>query len=311
MKGKAANWIIFLLLSLIWGSSFILMKQGLKGLSAFEVASLRMLSAGIALLPIALKHFRKIPKNKLGYVFLSGVLGSLLPAYLFCFAEIELESSLAGVLNSLTPIFVVITGALFFKQKAEALKIIGILISLLGSALLFFTPTGPIGMQQLGYGMLVVIATMCYALNVYLVASQLQKIPSLHIAAVALLVNALPALVILLFSGYFAHDFSVDKILYSSLAACVLGVFGTALASIMFYMLIKRSGPVFSSLITYAIPVVAILWGVYFGEETGIYQIMGLLVLLTGVYLVIKRKRTVPGAASTLPINKVAGVDEV
>ncbi len=311
MKGKAANWIIFLLLSLIWGSSFILMKQGLKGLSAFEVASLRMLSAGIALLPIALKHFRKIPKNKLGYVFLSGVLGSLLPAYLFCFAEIELESSLAGVLNSLTPIFVVITGALFFKQKAETLKIIGILISLLGSALLFFTPTGPIGMQQLGYGMLVVIATMCYALNVYLVASQLQKIPSLHIAAVALLVNALPALVILLFTGYFAHDFSVDKILYSSLAACVLGVFGTALASIMFYMLIKRSGPVFSSLITYAIPVVAILWGVYFGEETGIYQIMGLLVLLTGVYLVIKRKRTVPGAASTLPINKVAGVDDV
>ena len=307
MNGKAINWVIFLLLALIWGSSFILMKQGLKGLSAFEVASLRMVSAGLILLPIALRHFKKIPQNKLFFVFLSGVLGSLLPAYLFCLAETEIDSSLAGVLNSLTPIFVVVIGALFFKQKAEKLKIIGILISLAGSALLFFTPNGHIGVQQLGYGMLVVIATMCYALNVYLVSSQLKMIPSLHIAAVALVINAIPALVVLITVGYFAHDFKADNILQSTLAACVLGVFGTALASIIFYMLIKRSGPVFSSLITYAIPVVAILWGVYFGEEIGMYQLMGLLVLLLGVYLVIKRKRAIPGAASTLPINKVAG----
>lgn len=287
------------------------MKQGLKGLTAFEVASIRMVSAGIVLLPIAFRHFKKIPKNKLPQVFLSGLLGSLLPAYLFCLAEVEIDSSLAGVLNSLTPIFVVMVGALFFKQKAEGLKIVGILISMAGSALLFFTPNGHIGFQQLGYGMLVVLATMCYALNVYLVASQLQKIPSLHIAAVALMVNTLPALIILIGSGYFSLDFSNNQILYSTLAACVLGVFGTALASIMFYMLIKRSGPVFSSLITYAIPVVAILWGVYFGEEVGVYQIVGMLIILCGVYLVIKRKRTVPGAASTLPINKVAGADEV
>ena len=306
MYGKAVSWVIFLLLSLIWGSSFILMKQGLKGLSAFEVASLRMVSAGLVLLPVALRYFKKIPKNKLPLVFLSGVLGSLMPAYLFCIAEIKIDSSLAGVLNSLTPIFVVIVGALFFKQKAENLKIIGILISLAGSALLFFTPNGHIGLEQVGYGMLVVIATMCYALNAYLVASQLKKIPSLHIAAVALVVNAIPALIILISVEFFKHDFSAQQILYSTLAACVLGVFGTALASIMFYMLIKRSGPVFSSLITYAIPVIAILWGVYFGEEIGIYQVFGLLVLLAGVYLVIKRKKTIPVAASTLAVNKAA-----
>ena len=311
MNGKAINWIIFLLLALIWGSSFILMKQGLKGLSALQVASIRMVSAGIVLLPIAFKYYKKISRNKLPQVFLSGVLGSLLPAYLFCLAEVELESSLAGVLNSLTPIFVVIVGALFFKQKAEALKITGILVSLSGCILLFFTPNGHIGLLQVGYGMLVVLATMCYALNVYLVSSQLQKIPSLHIAAVALVVNAIPALIILIFTGYFSLNFSNKEILYSTLAACVLGVFGTALASIMFYMLIKRSGPVFSSLITYAIPVVAIIWGVYFGEDIGVFQFAGLLILLSGVYLVIKRKRVVPGAASTLPVNKVAGADKV
>ena len=311
MNGKAINWIIFLLLALIWGSSFILMKQGLKGLTAMQVASLRMVSAGIILLPLALKYFKKIPSDKLPQVFLSGILGSLLPAYLFCLAEVELESSFAGVLNSLTPIFVVIVGALFFKQKAEALKITGILVSLAGCILLFFTPNGHMGLLQLGYGMLVVLATMCYALNVYLVSLQLQKIPSLHIAAVALVVNAIPALIVLIFTGYFSINFSNNQILYSTLAACVLGVFGTALASIMFYMLIKRSGPVFSSLITYAIPVVAIFWGVYFGEDIGVFQFAGLLVLLSGVYLVIKRKRVVPGAASTLPINKVAGADKV
>ena len=287
------------------------MKQGLKGLTAMQVASLRMVSAGIILLPLALKYFKKIPSDKLPQVFLSGILGSLLPAYLFCLAEVELESSFAGVLNSLTPIFVVIVGALFFKQKAEALKITGILVSLAGCILLFFTPNGHMGLLQLGYGMLVVLATMCYALNVYLVSLQLQKIPSLHIAAVALVVNAIPALIVLIFTGYFSINFSNNQILYSTLAACVLGVFGTALASIMFYMLIKRSGPVFSSLITYAIPVVAIFWGVYFGEDIGVFQFAGLLVLLSGVYLVIKRKRVVPGAASTLPINKVAGADKV
>src|SRR5690606_19769943 len=153
------------------------------------------------------------------------------------------------------------------------------------------------------------LATMCYALNVYLVASQLQKIPSLNIAAVALMINAIPALAVLISSKYFSLNFSNSQILYSTLAACVLGVFGTALASIMFYMLIKRSGPVFSSLITYAIPVVAIIWGVYFGEEIGIFQWAGLLVLLSGIYLVIKRKRGVPGGASTLPVNKAASAE--
>lgn len=285
------------------------MKQGLKGLSAMQVASIRMVSAGIILLPIAFKHYKKIPKNKFPQVFLSGFLGSLLPAYLFCLAEIEIDSSLAGVLNSLTPIFVVLVGALFFKQKAEALKVVGILISLAGSAMLFFGPNGNFGLLQLGYGMLVVLATMCYALNVYLVASQLQKIPSLNIAAVALMINAIPALAVLISSKYFSLNFSNNQILYSTLAACVLGVFGTALASIMFYMLIKRSGPVFSSLITYAIPVVAIIWGVYFGEEIGIFQWAGLLVLLSGIYLVIKRKRGVPGGASTLPVNKAASAE--
>lgn len=290
MNAKLLNWVIFSVLSLIWGSSFILMKVGLQHLTAYEVASLRMLFAGLVLLPLALKHFSKIPKNKLPYVFLSGMLGSLLPAYLFCIAELELDSSIAGVLNSLTPIFVVILGALFFKQKTSTLKIIGIIISLIGSALMFVNPSGALAQNQIGYAMLVILATICYAFNVYLVASKLKQIPSLYIASVALMVNALPALAVLLAAGYFNKDFLAVGRLSSTLAAAVLGVFGTAIASVIFYMLIKRAGPIFSSLITYAIPVVAIFWGLFFNEKIAIYQFAGLLVLLTGVYIVIRKK---------------------
>lgn len=279
------NWFIFIILSIIWGSSFIMMKEGLLHLTAYQVAALRIVFAGIVLLPWAIKYFRDVPKNKLLTIFTSGVLGSLLPAFLFCVAEEGIDSALAGTLNSLTPIFVIITGALFFNSKTAGNKVLGIFIALTGSILLLLSKGHMRESQNLLYVSFVVLATICYGLNVNMVYKHLHNIGSVQIAAVALSLNAIPALVVLIFTGYFKLPLTSPAILYSTGQAALLGIFASAIASIIFYVLVKRAGAVFSSLVTYGIPVIANLWGLFYGEEVGWKQFACLLLILTGVYI--------------------------
>ena len=273
------------MLSIIWGSSFIMMKEGLVSLSAFQVASLRIVFSGIVLLPSAIKYFKIIPRNKLFIIFMSGVLGSLLPAYLFCVAELGIDGALAGTLNSLTPIFVIITGAVFFKSKTVINKIWGILIAFTGSILLLVSKGNMHDSQNLLYVSYVVLATIFYGFNVNMVYKYLKDIGSLQIAAVALTLNAIPALIVLYFTGYFSLPLTESAILYSTFHAALLGILGTALASIIFYKLVKSAGAVFASMVTYGIPIIANFWGIIYGEEVGSKQFACLVVILFGVYI--------------------------
>lgn len=261
------------------------MKEGLRNLSAYQVAAIRIVSSGIVLLPFALKAFRQIPGNKLLTIFISGVLGSLLPAFLFCIAEEGIDGALAGTLNSLTPIFVIITGALFFRSKTPLIKILGIAVSFTGSILLLMSKGHMGESKNLLYVSFVVIATICYGINVNMVHRKLGNIGSLNIAAVALVLNALPALIVLFSTGYFTMDFTSKGILVSTFYSSLLGVFGTAVASVIFYMLVKRAGAVFSSMVTYGIPVVANFWGVISGEDVGWKQCCCLVIILLGVFI--------------------------
>lgn len=285
MNKVVLNWFIFIALSVIWGSSFILMKEGLVNLSPYQVASLRIVFSGIVLLPTAIKFVRHIPRDKVFVIFMSGMLGSLLPAYLFCIAEEGIDSALAGTLNSLTPIFVIVSGALFFKSKTSFNKVLGIVISFAGSILLLLSK-GQLGANQnLLYISYVVLATFFYGINVNMVHRHLQHIGSLQIAAVALCLNAIPALVVLYFTGYFNLDLSSEGVIWSTGAAAVLGIMGTAVASVIFYVLVKRAGAVFASMVTYGIPFVAIIWGIIYNEQVGIKQVLCLLLILAGVYV--------------------------
>lgn len=285
------NWFIFIILSIIWGSSFIMMKEGLLHLSAFQVASLRIVFSGMVLLPSAIRHFKIIPRNKLMIIFMSGVLGSLLPAYLFCTAEMGIDSALAGTLNSLTPIFVIITGFLFFKSKTEGNKMLGIVIAFMGSILLLISKGHMQESQNLLYVSFVVLATIFYGFNVNMVFRHLKHIGSLQIAAVALTLNAIPALIVLYFTGYFSLPLTSTAVLYSTGHAALLGILGTALASIIFYKLVKSAGAVFASMVTYGIPVIANIWGLVYGEEVGWKQFGCLLLILSGVYLANRKVR--------------------
>lgn len=269
------------------------MKEGLVSLTAFQVASLRIISSGLVLLPLAIRHFRSVPPKKIGYIALSGMLGSLLPAYLFCIAEVHIDSGLAGTLNALTPVFAIIVGALFFQSRTSANKVIGIIVSLTGSVLLFFAQPGFHEHSNATDVLLVMAATVMYGFNINMVNRFLTDIPSLHIASIALSINAVPALIVLYLTGYFSEDIFSRPMLAATGYTFILGVLGTALASVIFYMLIKRAGMVFSSMVTYAIPLVAMGWGLIYGETIGWKQVVCLLIILSGVY-VANRSRQQP-----------------
>ena len=269
-----------------------MMKEGLLKLDPFQVASLRIIFSGIVLLPSAIKHIRKVPANKLWIIFMSGVLGSLLPAYLFCIAELGIDGALAGTLNSLTPIFVIITGALFFNSKTSANKVLGILTAFTGSLLLLVSKGNMQESQNLLYVSYVVLATVFYGFNVNMVHKHLHHIGSLQIASVALVLNAIPALVVLYCTGYFSLPLSDSGILYSTGHAALLGIMGTAVASIIFYKLVKDAGAVFASMVTYGIPIVANFWGFLYNEEVGWKQFACLLLILLGVYIANRKRST-------------------
>ncbi|MEO7264650.1 MAG: DMT family transporter [Ferruginibacter sp.] len=290
---KFISWFIFIALCFIWGSSFILMKEGMQSLSAYQVASIRIISSGLFLLPVAIKNIRNLPGIKIATLFLSGVLGSLLPAYLFCIAEQEIDSALAGTLNSLTPIFVILIGVMFFQQKVALQKIMGIALAFTGSMLLFFLQPNESYNGNILYVMYVVAATIMYGINVNLVHRYLNHLPSVTIAAIAFSLNAIPAIFILFFTGFFSLNFADKGILISTGFSIVLGVFGTAVASILFYVLIKRAGIIFSSMVTYGIPAVAIMWGLFYGEKVGIVQVLCLCIILAGVFVANYERRNI------------------
>ena len=292
MQRKWINWIIFIGLSFIWGSSFLLMKIAMEPgpfqLSPYQVASLRMFFSGLALTPIAYKAFKEIPKDKLGIVILSGLLGSFIPAYLFCIAETKIDSALAGILNSLTPLFTIIVGIAFFKMHSDGKKIMGILLGLAGLAL-SVSAGKHIQFDNFSYSFLVIIATIFYGINVNMVGKFMHHIKALHIASFAFVFSMIPSGIILYVTGYLSNDFTNCEFLQASFAGGILGVINTSLASILFYVLVKRSGIVFASMVTYAIPFVSLVLGLFYKEAIHPLRILGLLIILLGVYIVNRR----------------------
>ncbi len=284
MSKNFTSWLLFTILSLIWGSSFIFIKFGLEALTAWQMAALRIASAGLVLLPTATRSFRRMPRNKLGYIVLSGALGSFFPAFLFCLAEVGISSSLAGTINALTPIFVIAIGFLFFGSRVSAHKTAGVLVAFAGCILLLLSK-GAGSNQNPFYILFVVAATICYGFNINLVGRHLGQIPSLQLAAVALVANAIPALLILVFTGFFQLPFGNAALLKSLSAGAALGIIATALATVLFYRLMQVAGAVFSSMVTYGIPVVAIGWGLLYNESIGWKQVICLLLILSGVFI--------------------------
>lgn len=285
MHKNWTSWLVFALLAIVWGSSFILMKEGLKAFNPYQVASLRMLFAGIILLPFAYKAIKRIPKNKLVLVIFSGILGNFIPAYLFCIAETQIESSLAGILNSLTPMFTIIVGVLFFKVQTSMVKVLGMIIGFIGLSILLGSGKD-VSFQNLSFASLVLLATLLYGINVNILSRYMQQLGSLNVASIAFAFLMIPSICVLYFTGYFNTDFGSPIVLRALAATSVLGIIGTSMATILFYYLVKQAGMLFGSMVTYGIPVVAVAWGIWDGESLNLIQIGCLGLILFGVYIV-------------------------
>ncbi|MEP1094342.1 MAG: DMT family transporter [Cyclobacteriaceae bacterium] len=285
-KNRALAWILLLILALIWGSSFILIKKGLVGLSPYELGSLRIVAAMLFLLPSALKRFKHVDKKSIPFLISVGLLGSLVPSFLFGIAQTKLESSITGVINGLTPIFVILIGLFIYKQRQASKVFLGIFVGFLGTAVLISAGKG---MSLSGinvYALLVVLATVCYGTNLNFIKYHLGHLHPITVTSVSLILVG-PAAVVHLFgfTEFLPKLTSPEGIGLSTFYVCVLGIFGTAIALILFNKILQITDALFASSVTYLIPVVAVIWGVLDGESLYLMHYVGMIAVGIGVYI--------------------------
>ena len=286
---SALPWFILVLLAFIWGSSFILIKKGLDAFSPVQVGSIRIVFAGLCLLPFALRYLKSY-KNYWKKFFLYGMTANLLPAILFALAETGISSSLAGILNSLTPIMTFIIGIIVFHTVIKKGQVIGLMIGFAGSfALSFINNAGGLGSFNY-FALFVIVATICYGISANMVKVSFHKINSVVLTSLALFFVG-PLGFIYLFSSDFLTRVSSHPDALASLGYLfLLGAFGTAFALVLFNKLIQITTAVFATSVTYLIPVIAVLWGILDGEDFFTLHFLGMLLIVAGVYIINKFK---------------------
>lgn len=284
MKATQSKWIFLIVLSLIWGSSFILIKRGLVGLSPYQLGSLRIIFAATFLLIIGFKSLTKIKQHQWKFIALTAFMGTFFPAYLFSIAQQHIDSSINAILNSLTPLGTLIIGATIFKLTFQKRQFFGVIIGLCGSALLILNGAANHPGQNYWFAILSIIAAMCYAVNVNLIKKYLSDLSPLSITTGNFAVLLVPALIILSCTNFF-EVVNLPEVKTSMLFVGVLAIMGTCVANILYFKLIQISSPIFASSVTYMLPVVAFFWGMLDGEMLSPFQFLGALIVLVGVYL--------------------------
>lgn len=286
---ELASWLLLILLSIIWGSSFILMKKGLIAFKPAEVAGIRIFSAAVFLSPVAFRNLKKIKKKQWFHLFISGFFGSLIPAFLFPLAQTRIASGVTGILNALTPLFTILLGALFFHVKFNLRIIAGIVIGFLGSLILILA-NGPDNITRINlFALFIILATILYGLNVNIIKYYLVEIKPLHIASISmLLIGPFALLYLILFSDMRSVLINNEGSVLSLCYIIFLGVMGTAIAMVLFNKLIKLTNTVFASSVTYLIPVMAVIWGNIDGEKLFFQHYSGMAAIIIGVLVANK-----------------------
>ncbi len=283
------KWVYLFILSLIWGSSFILIKKGLVGLTDYQLGSLRIVLTSLLLFSVGFKSIKQIQKKHWLWIAVSGFVSSFFPPFLFAMAQNHIDSGVASILNSLTPLATVIVGVFMFRILSTKRQILGVFIGLIGTVLLIMVGTEFNANQNYMYSSLIIIATIGYALNVNIIKKYLTDISALAVTTGNFIFIFLPALVVLYYTGFFETIMESKEMQIASVYVGILSLFGTAIAKVLFNKMIQISSPVFASSVTYTMPIVAVLWGVFDGEKFSVLQIVAAAIILFGVYLSNKR----------------------
>lgn len=295
-RTPVSAWVLLITLASIWGTSFILMKKGLVVFSALELGATRVAVAALLLLPFAVKHLPQLERSRVKWLVLSGIVGTLIPAFLFAYAETKLASGLAGVLNALTAVFTLVVGALFFGQKLTPLRVLGIVLGLVGTVVLMLlggsggeaTPTGE---GNAWYGLYIVLATAGYGISVNVIKNHLHGIPPLAVTGLLLIFIGGPALAYLLAGTDFLHKLATVPGAWKAFGYIVLlATMSTAVAMVLFNKLIQQSTALFAASNTYLVPIMALAWGVLDGEAFNLWHLLGMGIILISVAIIHRAK---------------------
>ena len=289
MNSIQSRWFILILLAFIWGSSFILMKKALIHLSPVQVGALRIVFTALTLFAIGFKNITKVNKKQWYYIAITAFIGSFFPAFMFAFAVQKIDSSIVSILNSLTPLNTLVVGALFFGFSFLRKQFVGVIIGLIGALILILKGAELNPDQNYSYALLIVFASIGYAFNVNILKKHLNDLNALTIVTGNFVVIFIPALIVLWWTGFFELVY-IENAKTSLLYLVLLSVFGTAMAKTLFNKLIQMTSPIFSSSVTYLIPIVALFWGVMDGERLYFGQFLAGTLILLGVYLTNKGK---------------------
>ncbi len=285
-KKELYPWFLLFILSLIWGSSPILIKKALVSLSPYEIGSLRLTFAAVVLIPFLGKNFKEIKKKDYFILFISGIVGNVIPYFLYPIAQTNIDSATSGVLTSLTPFFALLIGVIFYKQNATKNNIIGLITGFIGTTILiiFSSKVGVIGNNV--FGLFVVLATLLYGINLNLIKYHLNHLKPVTITSFSI-VSILPVTFYILLSEtpFIDHMNNYESYKLEFFYVFVLGFLSTSVATLIFYNLIKIKDTVFASMVTYLMPIVAIFIGIADGEIINIIQVGGMILILTGVFV--------------------------
>lgn len=280
-----------MVIALTWGSSFILIKKSLLVFTPYEIGAIRVGVSGLIMAYMGIPAIRRMSKKTLFWVILTGFFGNFFPMFLFPIAQTQVSSSLAGILDSLVPIFVLIFGFLFFGVRSRSVQFIGAIVGFIGAASLMYFSGAGTEESQWFYAFLVILATACYAVSALIIKEKLQELPSLQLSSAVFTIWMVPSLFILIFSGFFQDLEATPE---TSIALGYLGILtimGTAIAMILYYKLIQNTTPVFASSVTYLLPLVAVMWGLLDGERFTLWYLLGGVLILVGIYMVGKNKK--------------------
>jgi len=290
---KKINQIFTLcILGLIWGSSFILMKRGLQSYPPVEITLYRIFIVFVVFAPIGIKDFFRIQKKTALILLLSAIIGSVIPYFLFIKAQTKIDSSLNGILNSITPLFTLVFGVILFKQKTNLKAVSGVLLGLFGaSGLIILSNGNNTWFGDYFYAVLPVIGSACYALNINLIKNYLQDIPALKITSWSFIfIGPIAGVLLLFYTDFATHLINNDVNYLNFIYINILGILGSGFAFWLFNLLIKETSSVFASSVTYLIPIIAIFWGVFDGEIFSSIQGLLCLVIFCGIYLIKSKK---------------------
>lgn len=281
---KRWQWAALFLLAFVWGASFILMKRGLDAFTYAQIGAIRIFFSFLILLPISIKNLRLITRKNFGYLLASGLLGNLFPAFLFPLAQTQVPSSLAGILNGLTPFFTLIIGVLAFKNRPNTLQYIGVFVGFVGASILVsngnFSSLSGIN----AYALIIVFATFMYGINANIIRNKLAGLTGIQITSLLFFLIGPFAGVVLMFTDL-PTAVQSPKFWPSLLAVLTLAIFGSVILLFIYNNLIHKAGAIFASSSTYVIPFFALMWGLMDNEIISSIHIYSLIIILLGVYL--------------------------